>query len=89
MSRQECIEGINDMLEKLHSKDLKRMNDFISGFTFALVRQDEKESERHEYTWQGAEHSQYGSEVPLNGDGRDKTCSRRGKGICPKGIRVL
>ena len=38
MSRQECIEGINDMLEKLHSKDLKRMNDFISGFTFALVR---------------------------------------------------
>ncbi|MCI9381364.1 MAG: hypothetical protein HFG88_10055 [Dorea sp.] len=48
MSRQECIEGINDMLEKLHSKDLKRMNDFISGFTFALVRQDEKESESHE-----------------------------------------
>ncbi len=36
------------MLEKLHSKDLKRMNDFISGFTFALVRQDEKESESHE-----------------------------------------
>ena len=48
MSRQECIEGINDMLEKLHSTDLKRMYDFISGFTFALVRQDEKESESHE-----------------------------------------
>lgn len=36
------------LFQVLHTKDLKRMNDFISGFTFAIVRQDEKESEKFE-----------------------------------------
>lgn len=48
MDKAKYREAIDRMLDKLHTKDLKRMNDFISGFTFALVRQDEKESESHE-----------------------------------------
>lgn len=48
MDRAIYKEAIEKMLDKLHTEDLKRMNDFISGFTFALVRQDEKESENHE-----------------------------------------
>ena len=48
VNRAKYKKAIEKMLDKLHMEDLKRMNDFISGFTFALVRQDEKESERHE-----------------------------------------
>lgn len=48
MDRAKYKEAIDRMLDKLHTKDLKRMNDFICGFTFALIRQDEKESGRHE-----------------------------------------
>lgn len=48
MDKAKYKEAIDRMLEKLHTKDLKRLNDFISGFTFALVRQDEKECGRHE-----------------------------------------
>lgn len=48
MDRVKYREAIDRMLEQLHTEDLKRMNDFISGFTFALVRQAEKESENHE-----------------------------------------
>lgn len=48
MDKAKYREAIDRMLDKLHTKDLKRMNDFISGFTFAIVRQDEKESEKFE-----------------------------------------
>lgn len=48
MDKAKYREAIDRMLDKLHTKDLKRMNDFISGFTFAIVRQDEKESDSHE-----------------------------------------
>ncbi len=39
MDKAKYREAIDRMLDKLHTKDLKRMNDFISGFTFAIVRQ--------------------------------------------------
>ena len=48
MDKSKYREAIDRMLDKLHTKDLKRINDFLSGFTFAIVLQDEKESESHE-----------------------------------------
>lgn len=48
MDKAKYREVIDRMLDKFHTKDLKRINDFLSGFTFAIVLQDEKESESRE-----------------------------------------
>lgn len=48
MSRQECIEGINDMLRKISTENLERLYHFISRCAMVSVLLNEKESERHE-----------------------------------------
>ena len=48
MDKAKYREAIDKMLDRIDAKGLERIYDFISGFTFAIVRQDEKESESHE-----------------------------------------
>lgn len=48
MSRQEYIERISKMLDEIHIGELKRMNDFISGFVYVNVCLYEKENEDRE-----------------------------------------
>lgn len=48
MSRLECMDGINGMLEKVSTENLERLYYFISGCAMVSVLLDEKESGDHE-----------------------------------------
>lgn len=45
MNRPECMDGINDVLEKVSTEDLEKLYFFISGYAMMSVLLDEKECE--------------------------------------------